>query len=127
MAVCACAAGATPPASTVAKSAVLIAFEIIGFPPGLILIAVKRISVPLFRFLLSQRFPYMGAQMDKGFQVHHVLDPLELIPVFRLSDRPDVDDFLDPAGPPRHYNDAIGEGDGFLDRMGDEQYRARSD
>jgi len=34
----------------------------------------------------------------------------------------DRQDFLDAAGPSRHYRNAIAEHDGFIDRVGNEEH-----
>jgi hypothetical protein len=46
--------------------------------------------------------------MNKGIEIHHVFDPLETIPSFRIANGFDVEHFLDAAGPPGHDGNAVG-------------------
>ena len=75
--------------------------------------------------LLAQQLPDMGTKVDETGQVHHVLDAFVRIPAFGFSNRLDVDDFADRAGPTRHDDDPIGQVHRFLDGVCDEQHRTR--
>src|SRR5580704_3272980 len=107
--------------ATLALNRLHITSSLSGFRP----VSLAVLSAFLPALFLAQRTPNVRSPMDEGLQVHDILDPLVAVPLFSHTHRADVYHFLDAAGSARHDGYAVGEVNGFLDRMGDKQDRAR--
>src|SRR6476620_1421588 len=125
MAICG-AAAIRPPVRQAAQTNFLIAFSPCCFLDDLP-VATSAGSIPFFDLFLAEALPDHRAKMDKAFEVHHVLDPRQAVPVLGLTEGLYVNDLLDAPRPARHDRYAIGEIDGLLHTMRDEQDSAGID